>query len=58
MTLLLGLPGSSEWIFIILAIFPLLIMPIVIIILYTKNQALKRQVKILEYKKNNLQQDY
>ncbi len=54
MTLLLGMPGSSEWIFIIIALLTLLIMPIVVIILYIKNRAVKRQVKILTDEKNSL----
>jgi ABC-type transport system involved in cytochrome bd biosynthesis fused ATPase/permease subunit len=54
MTLLLGIPGSSEWIFIIIALFTLLIMPIFVIVLYIKNRELKRQMKILTDEKNGL----
>ena len=52
MTLLFGMPGGAEWIFIILALFPTLIIPILAIILYIKNRELKKQIKILTDEKN------
>ena len=54
MTLLFGMPGGSEWIFIIVALLPSLIIPILAIVLYMKNRELKKQVTILTDEKNTL----
>ena len=54
MTFLIGMPGSSEWILIILGLFFFLTMPILAIVFYTRNKELKKQIKILTDEKNTL----
>ena len=54
MIFLAGLPGSSEWIGIILGLVFLLTMPILAIVFYTKNRELKKQVEALTEEKNAL----
>ena len=54
MIFLAGLPGSSEWIGIILGLVFLLTMPILAIVFYTKNRELKKQVEALTEERNAL----
>ncbi|MEO6356318.1 MAG: hypothetical protein ABIU77_23965 [Ferruginibacter sp.] len=53
-TLGIGMPGGSEWIFIIIAVPALLISPILTIVFYTKNRELKRRLKEVTDEKNAL----
>jgi hypothetical protein len=53
-TLLIGMPGGSEWIFIIVALCAISIMPIVAIVFYMKNRELKRRLKEVTDEKNAL----
>lgn len=54
MTLLLGMPGGSEWIVIIFILIFLLIMPILAIIFYVRNKRLSKQIKELIEENNSL----
>ncbi|MCW3089438.1 MAG: hypothetical protein JWP81_507 [Ferruginibacter sp.] len=54
MTLLFGMPGGVEWIFLFVAILPSLIIPILAIVLYLRNRELKKQVQILTAENNTL----
>lgn len=54
MTLGIGMPGASEWIFIFIALIMLLITPILTIVFYIRNRELRKQVKILTDEKNGL----
>ena len=54
MTLLLSMPGGSEWILIILVLLLTLTMPILAIVLYSRNRELRRQIEILRAEKNEL----
>jgi len=58
MTLFIGMPGGTEWIFIILALLTSLIIPILAIVLYIRNRELKKQIKILTDEKNTLLKKY
>lgn len=54
MTFLIGLPGGSEWIFLIGYLIFLFPIPILTIVLYFKNRELKKQIKIMTAEKNVL----
>lgn len=54
MTFLIGLPGGSEWIFLIGILIFLFPMPILTIVLYIKNRELKKQIKIMTAERNVL----
>jgi hypothetical protein len=44
-TLLIGMPGGSEWIFIIVALCAISIMPIVAVVFYMKKPGMEKAVK-------------
>lgn len=54
MTFLIGLPGGSEWIFLIGYLIFLFPIPILTIVLYFKNRELKKQIKIMTAERNVL----
>lgn len=54
MTAGFGMPGGSEWIVIIMILCLVFAVPILAIILYVKNRALKKQVHILTEERNIL----
>ena len=54
MTFLIGLPGGSEWIFMIGFLIFLFPIPILTIVLYVKNSALKKQIKLLHDERSEL----
>jgi len=54
MLLLIGLPGASEWLLIILVLFTLLVMPVFVIILFVRNRRLNNQIQIIAKEKTAL----
>lgn len=54
MLLLIGMPGGSEWILIILALFTVFVMPVISIILLVRNRQLSNQIKLLTKEKSEL----
>jgi hypothetical protein len=54
MTFLIGMPGGSEWVLIIITLVFLLTMPILAIVFYTRNRELKKQIATLTNEKNAL----
>jgi len=54
MKIAFGMPGGSEWVFIIIALVIVLLIPVLLIIFLVNNRELKKRVNALTEEKNAL----